>query len=247
MLILLGLVVGFGSTLLGMGGSIFIIPILPIIVEISLKETIATGIFTVFFVTAMNTYRFHRNGLVDWRLGFILLPTSSTFSFLSAYYSSNVSEVAVKYLLLFIVGLMITRLLFLGNKTIQLSRKKSLTIALISGSVAGIFSGLTGIGAGVLLGPTLLILNLTDHKKVSPTINFLIAVSCFFASLGYLNFSEVAFPKWGMVSIHYALGIFLASLIGAIFGRRLNSTISPLLRKRLVAVVLIVFSLKLIL
>lgn len=144
-----------------------------------------------------------------------------------------------------VVLMMISRLLFFRNQEIQLNEKiKNILVILVS-IIAGTLSGITGIGVGILIGPTLIIFHLTDLKKVSPVINVVIFVSCFFASINYLGEDTLSYPKIGMVRIDIAISLFFASQFGSWWGRKYNNMISSSHRKLFVGIVLGLFVLKL--
>ena len=241
----LGMLVGLGAALFGLGGNVFIIPLLPSIVDLTLRETISTGIFTVLFVTLVNVISFGSRGLVDWKLGAQLLLPTSLFSFISSKYAYLIPDSYSKLLLVAIMLFMAIRLvLFKGSPHLKNGRFRML-FAQLAGVVSGSLAGLTGIGSGVILGPILLGFNLTEEKKVSPTINLLIFVACFFATLNNLNFGEFSFQSSGSVRIDYALLIFAFSLIGSWYGRRWNVQIESGLRKKVIAGILVLLCLKL--
>ena len=105
---------------------------------------------------------------------------------------------------------------------------------LIAGFLSGVLAGLTGIGTGIILGPLLLSANLTDDKKVSPIINFLIMIACLSSSFNYTD----------LVRYDYAFYIAIPAIITGYFGRKLNTSISPKRRRFIVASCLIILMIK---
>ncbi len=244
-LAILGSVVGLASALLGLGGSVFIIPLLPSVIDLSLKTIIYTSIFCVMLVTLFNVTMFHRKGLVDWRLGATLFPLVSVGSFVSSYFSYHFSDTVVKGLLVAIMITMVLRLLidrFDGKGDLSVFKER--VIKFIAGTLSGGLAGLTGIGSGVILGPTLLSLKLTEPKKVSPTINLLISCTCFFSILGNFQWSSMAFKE--AIRFDLSLTIFFFSIFGSYFGRKINNTIPPRKRKIVVGLTLLALALKVI-
>lgn len=242
----LGLTVGFASSLLGLGGSVFIIPLLPLFIDLTLKSIIYTSILCVLFVTAFNVIMFTKEDLVDWRLGLSLFPLVSAASFLSSKFSHYFSESIVKYLLIATMLSMVLKLLWKPKKVkANISSLMRNTISACAGLLSGALAGLTGIGSGVILGPTLLSLNLTDHKKVSPTINLLIFFTCLFSTLGNLSLLEnfsLQFKE--PVKVELAMTIFICSLLGSWYGRKINSKIDQSKRKIVIAITLSLLAFK---
>jgi uncharacterized membrane protein YfcA len=244
LVILLGGLVGISSALLGLGGNILIVPILPLISQLPLPSVIATGILTVFLVTLFNVINFYRQNLIDIKIISLLFFPTSLASFISSYYAHLFSEVFIRYAFLFIMGAMLLKLFFPPKKH-QTQLPKSILI--IPGIFSGLLAGLTGVGTGIILAPLLVVLSITDEKKISPSINFLIMVSCFFSSINYLFLERFSFPQAGLVRLDYALGMALVAMITSQIGRRWNRTITSGHRKLVIALMLIVLMLKTIL
>lgn len=243
-LAILGALVGFASSLLGLGGSVFIIPLLPELIDLPLKTIIYTSIFCVMLVTAFNVFMFHRQKLVDWKLGLSLFPLVSLASFCTSYFSHLFSDVVVKLMLVSIMLIMVLRLLvnkFDGMGDVSQGTRTA--VKGVAGLLSGGLAGLTGIGSGVILGPTLLSLNLTHPKKVSPTINLLISFTCLFSILGNVNLSQGLTFKVP-VRLDLSVTIFLFSIMGSFIGRKLNSSIDPRTRKIVVGVTLFLLAAK---
>lgn len=246
---ILGGLIGISSALLGLGGNILIVPILPLFPlasSLSLKSVVATGIFTVFFLTLVNVFSFYRQKLIDFKLVLTLIIPTSLFSFLSSFHVDKVNDNVIKTLLILVMISMVIRLLLFKKKESNTVNELNYPLLLGAGALSGSLAGLTGVGTGVLLGPLLLSLNLTDEKKVSPTINFLIMVACFFSSLNYLSFSEFNFPNSGLVRLDIALMIFIPAIFTAILGRKINKNISPRLRRWVVSSVLSLLIIKIV-
>lgn len=252
LLLLLGLSIGILSSLLGLGGNILIIPILPLITELNLKEVIATGIFTVFFITFVNVLAFYRKGLVNFKETIFLIIPTIVFSYLGSAYSKFLNDNVINYILISIMVSMVLKLNLITSKDHSNSQNKirplkRRLIFLFSGSFSGVLAGITGIGSGLILGPILYGLKLLEKKRVSPAINLLIATACFFASLNNLSFSHFDWPRSGLVHFDISIYILLPALISSIYGRRWNSSIEEALRKKILSFVIIILILKLLL
>lgn len=245
---ILGMAIGVSSALLGLGGNILIVPLLPLFIDIPLKETIATGIFTVFFLTLFNCYFFLKSKLIDLKVGLKLILPTFIFSFIGAKYTNYFSESFITYSLVIIMVLMIIRLnTKLNFSSLESDSSKESFVLVLSGMISGFLAGLTGVGNGVILGPILLGFKLVDDKKVSPTINFMIMIACLSATFNNLDFSNISLERSGLVRIDVALYILFPALISSFFGRRMNTNISKKMRRLLVSVTLIGLSLKLLL
>lgn len=242
---LLGLIIGFVAALLGLGGNIFIIPFLPLITEISVPDTIATGILTVCLISLMNSALFARNRMIDWGVAVKALPVVAFTGFLGGYLRSSVPEDIIRVGLILVLLAMMARLLFFSGQNFDLSDRWEKSVLLIASGMSGFMAGLVGIGNGVLLGPALLVFNLCDHKKISPTINFLIFINTFFATIGLSFEGPLINSRGGPVSLEIVGYLFLGAIVGSFLGRRLNQLVTTTQRKKMVAVVLFLVAVKL--
>ena len=110
---------------------------------------------------------------------------------------------------------------------------------LILGVVAGVFSGLLGIGGGTIVVPGLVYLFGMSLHKAQGTI--LAAFLPPVALLAVLKFSHSGNIDW-KAAVFIALGIFL----GSYFGAQLSLSLSETALKRVFGVFLIIVAIKLI-
>lgn len=109
---------------------------------------------------------------------------------------------------------------------------------IILGLVAGFLSGLIGIGGAVIIIPSLVfIFGFEQHMAQGTTIALMILPIGIFALINYF--------QRGMVDIKTAMLISLGFVIGGYLGSLLAVEISTLILKRILALVLILISLKL--
>ena len=116
----------------------------------------------------------------------------------------------------------------------------SITLYLLLGLIAGIFSGLIGIGGATIIIPVLVLLfGLSQHTAQGTTLALMVPPIGLLAAWTYY--------KQGNVDIRIAalicLGFFFGGLVGAKFAGAINA---PLL-KRLFGVALLATALKMIL
>ena len=111
---------------------------------------------------------------------------------------------------------------------------------LLLGLVAGILSGLFGVGGGILLVPALvLIFGLTQHNAQGTTLALMVPPIGLLAAWTYY--------KQGYVDVKIAalicVGFFFGGLLGAKFATAINAT----LLKKLFGVALLITAVKMIL
>lgn len=110
---------------------------------------------------------------------------------------------------------------------------------IILGVVAGIFSGVFGIGGGTILIPALIYLGLTQHQAQGTTLAIMVPPIGLLAALRYYYSGNVKLGIAGFI----CLGFFIGGLIGANMIQNLSD---PIL-KRLFGIFLLFVSLEMIL
>jgi uncharacterized membrane protein YfcA len=198
-----------------------------------------TALALNILVAAVATLRFYRAGLFSWRLFWPFAVVSVPAAFIGGATTLPADWYKV------VVGIV----LFYAAVWMFLSSLKPpkvaphpppLWAAIVAGLAIGFLSGLTGVGGGIFLSPLILYLGWAETRATSGIAAPFILVNSIAGLLGH--FSSVAqlppnIPIWGAA-------VVLGGLIGATYGS--TRAPAPVLR-RLLALVLIVASVKLIL
>jgi uncharacterized membrane protein YfcA len=110
----------------------------------------------------------------------------------------------------------------------------SFTFALLLGIglVAGILSGLIGIGGGIIMVPLLIMLGFSQHQAQGTSLAALLPPVTFLAVLNY--------HKAGDINWKYAIIISLFFVIGGYFGSKIAININEKLLRKIFALVLLV-------
>lgn len=249
LLVALGIVVGLVSTVLGLGGGIVMVPLLPNLIMSSQKEAIATSLATIFLVVVYNSWRFHKKRLVKWSAALMIGPFTAVTAMISARMTGMVSEYTLKVFLAVLILVFGLRLILQGKGPAPTKNWEKFKGVLYPffGLLAGAVSGFSGIGSGLIISPTLLQLRLVPFDKVSPTAN---AVMVFTTGFGVLAFlMEDHTLRGGMVgsiSIYAVLLIFVVSQISASWGREVQHKVPVNVKKFLLGLLLLVLGLKLL-
>ena len=106
------------------------------------------------------------------------------------------------------------------------------------GLMAGIASGLLGIGGGVIAVPLFVLVLNMEPKVAIGTSLFVIVPTAIVGSLVHYNS--------GNIKVHYGLIFLTLSLIGAFMGAKLTSFLPGDVLRKLFAVTMIVLSLKML-
>ena len=112
-------------------------------------------------------------------------------------------------------------------------------ILIVIGLLAGILSGLVGVGGGILMIPLLIIfLGLTQHQAQGTA---LFAMLPPIGILAAINYYKEGFVKW-----EYAIVIAFTFVIGGYLGSKLSLSLPPQMVRRIFGVIMLLGAIKLI-
>ena len=86
-LIILGLLISILSSILGVGGGFLIVPSLVILYGLNAEIAIGTSLATIVFTSISATIVYHKQNLIDWKLGLLTASLSVPAASLGAYIS----------------------------------------------------------------------------------------------------------------------------------------------------------------
>jgi uncharacterized membrane protein YfcA len=110
---------------------------------------------------------------------------------------------------------------------------------ILLGVVAGIFSGLIGIGGGIIIVPVLVLLfGLSQHTAQGTTLALMVPPIGLLAALAYY--------KQGFVDLKIAAFICVGFFIGGLFGAKFALGIPETILKKIFGIVLLAVSIRMI-
>ncbi|MBA4167650.1 MAG: sulfite exporter TauE/SafE family protein [Chitinophagaceae bacterium] len=196
-----------------------------------------TALLLNLFVSLTSFIHFYRKKFFLWRIFLPLAIASIPMSFIGGTIAleENLYKKILGALLLFPVA----RFLFLKNTAVDESRKPSVWLSLLIGGSIGLFSGMIGIGGGIILSPILLLLRWTDQKQTAAISALFIFVNSLAGLGGQLTKGiEFTAGMYGYVAVAFAGGLCGAWLGAAKFPQAVL--------KNILACVLLVASFKLL-
>lgn len=195
-----------------------------------------TALLLNIFVAGISFLAFYKRGHFNFKLFIPFALGSIPAAFIGGYLS--IDAFLYKKILAVLLLFSILRLLgFLGKE------KKSLSainpwIAVCLGLVIGLFSGLIGIGGGIILSPVILLMGWAKMKETAAVSALFIFVNSASGMTGYMiNGSELYSQSFILVAI-----ALIGGLIGAYFG---SSKFNNMQLRYLLATVLLLASVKL--
>lgn len=210
--------IGISIGLVGIGG-VFLIPLL-VWFGLPLETAIGTSLmtFTVTGIIATAIYAAH--GAIDWRAALLTAAGSVVSGVLSAKLSTVLPERVVTACFAFF--LLVTGIFALLGPRLARARpaagRLSATTLVACGVVAGIGSGLTGIGGNAVLVPLMLLLGASPAWAVAVSQPNSIFSSASGAA-GHIAFGHVNFGLAAYLVVFGGLGV----VIGAFVHRRVSA------------------------
>lgn len=198
----------------------------------------ASALTLNLFVSAVSFYAFYRAGYFRKRILLPFIIGSIPMAFLGA--RMNIDPLLFKYILGAFLLIAVARMIYVPKEEKREIIPFNVLIAVLIGAFLGFFSGLIGIGGGIILSPILLLLGWTNVKETAAISAIFIFLNSTAGILGLLstgtNFSPNLF-YWVAVA-------FIGGLLGAYVG---SFKMSYLKLRYLLAFVLLMASVKLFL
>ena len=243
-LLVSGLLIGFFSGMLGIGGGILIAPVLlyvPFWLGLpSLSMKAITGLTMVQgLVGSASGYLVHRKyRAINQRLIYWVSPVMVAASFLGAYLSGSLPDTFLMTIFAFMALIAALLMLIKRKKTIHQGKVPEVgfnrTLAVTLAAVVGFMGGLVGQGGSFLLVPVLInILGIPTKIALGSNLGIVLL-----ASIAGLSGKISA----GLVEPQLAFALVAGVIPGAQLGGYLSQRLNSVSLKRILAVVIILSS-----
>jgi len=229
--LLIGMIGGTVSSLMGIGGGIVIIPLLLYISGVDIKTVTAISMVHNVFASISGTIFNYYQKTIIFRYSVYFGLSSMAFSFLGGYLTSFIPELTIKILYLAALTLSFVLLLLRSKITghkVKPSKSDIYKIILI-GVVAGFMAGLLGIGGGFLFVPALLFFTGLTMNLATGT------------SLGAIIFTSIPGLAGKLLSVDFNILFGLTVGLGAIGGARLGTYLKRKINHFITKIIFILF------
>jgi uncharacterized membrane protein YfcA len=256
-LIATGMMVGFTTGLLGIGGGFILVPILYFIllnmgIEPALAIRVAFGTsLAIIIPTAISSAlgHYHKNQ-VEIPASLYMGCAGFIGAVIGGYIATQTPEVLLRIIFSVLLLLVAVRMLLFKENHKKTDKKDNLLIFLGIGFIAGIMSGLVGIGGGVILIPALIFLLGYNMKQASGTTSAVIILTSLGGILSYiyngLNVSGLPAYSLGYVNLLQFLVIIIFSIPLAQIGTLASTRAPDKLLRYIFIIILIFVSLKML-
>lgn len=231
----LAILAGFIGALSGLGGGVFIVPGLVIMARVPMQVAVGASLISVVATSAGASVAFVRDGWTNLRVAIILECATVTGALTGAYLAGVISQPILEMLfalmmlqsayysirkhgdeLLLKSDALCARLRLGGELPGDDGKMTSYGVKNLPGGavlmvIAGIMSGLLGIGSGALKVAAMDNLMKLPLKVSSATSNFMIGVTAGAGALVFLSRGDVA----TVVAAPVAIGVTAGALLGS--------------------------------
>ena len=217
LVLLVGLLAGIAGALLGVGGGFLMVPALILIFGAEPERAVGTSLAVIIFTSVSSTIAYSRQRNIRYKTGLLLEAGVIPGGILGSYLTLSIRGNLLGGLFGLFVIAVSALMLFSGkdskrakggspvNRTSgSLSTQRSMALGIGLGLIAGLTSGLFGIGGGLLVVPIMtLILAIPIHIAAATSLFMMVATSSVntvvHASIGNILFEFVPFLAAGVV------------------------------------------------
>jgi hypothetical protein len=230
-LILFGFLIGILASMAGIGGGVFIVPILTFFYDFKVNAATGTSLTAIIFTAIASTFNYARQKRIFYRTGLVLTVTTVPGALLGSYVAKMAQEQVLGLVfgvfLLLVAFRMVLTLFWKKagtttktfNTDMEVLRAGKMAAAGVAlGFFAGFASGLLGIGGGILIVPIMtIVLGMPIQIAVATSMFTIIFTATSGVSEYYLA-NLVNFP----VALLFAVGTVVGAQIGAYSSGRIS-------------------------
>lgn len=236
-LIPLGFAAGLLGSIIGLGGGIIIVPVLTFF-GFSPALAASNSIFAVFSNAIASSISYAKQRRIEYSIGLKLGLLSIPGTVVGALISSEITPSLFK--ILFAIILISASVYIFSKRKIEPKKynisKQIMILAIGASFVAGIMSGLFGVGGGIIFVPLMVIAMGLSMKNAAPTSQFILL----FASGSAL----VTHTLLGHPDFYQALLLATGAFVGGLVGARLSLEIKENSLKILISIVMVAAAVK---
>jgi len=235
------------GSILGIGGGVFLVPLLVLVFDIDIQIAAATSLVAVIATSSTSASSYLHEGYVNVKLGMFLETFTTAGAVIGAllvvYLTPSTIEIVLAMALVYASVYMMFRaepkpIISASGSQSPLCRRfrcrysdestgsdveydiRNARVGAFGSFVAGNLSGLVGIGGGIVKVPIMNISMGVPIKAATATSNFMLGVTALAGVLVYLSHGFIAPVLTGVVCI----GIFMGATLGSRTMPRLRGT-----------------------
>ena len=253
-----GAATGLLGSMLGLGGGVFLVPLLTLGLGVPIRVAIAASLISVMATAVASASVNLDRGLVNVRLGLLLEVATASGALLGGLVAGHLTQ---RQLFLTFAATMSTMGLVMAlrsrrrnviadlsvepgvlggrlkeGEAVYVYRVRRLGVGVVASLVAGAVSGLLGLGGGIVKVPILNTFCGIPIRVAAATSTFMIGITTAASAFLYYGRGDIVLP----ITAAVALGALPGSLVGA----RISDRVATRSLKVLMAVVLLAVGLR---
>jgi uncharacterized membrane protein YfcA len=250
-----GFLIAIVASLTGIGGGIFIVPVLTLLYEFVPANAVGTSLTTIIFTAVAATLNYARQRRIYWRTGLVLAVTTAPGAYLGAWLTSQLQPRVLGLIFgFFLIFVAVYIMMDLNNlrrskNEDKTSNQKSDSELVRSGRTivigaglsffGGLASGLLGIGGGLLVVPIMTFaMGMSMHLATATSMFTMIFTSISGVTQHY---------QANHINFETALLLAMGAIFGAQVGAYTSKRISSKNLRRVFGIVVIVSGINMIL
>lgn len=228
--IVIGVITGGITSLIGASGVMIIVPILTMLFKVSVHTAIGTSLFVDVIASLTVSYSYYKNGNIELKSGIWIALTSIIGAQLGASFASKMGEGNLSSsfgIVLVLAGLSMLHKSYKEKKDSSDTLSKlvnfkkewqKILAALVIGLGIGILSGIFGAGGGVMILLALIVLMSFPLHKAIGTSTLIMAITALSSTVGYGVRGNIDFVLGSLLSV----GAVFGGIIGSRYANKVN-------------------------
>lgn len=261
---LIALLAGAFGSVLGIGGGLFIIPSLNLFLGVQLKTAIAASIVAVIATSLGGGHVYLRIGVADIRLGLILALATAPSAVVGAILATHVNARVLAAVFAAVLAVSAYRMAAStrasGRKAAPATKHAPSSLRFRAGyrepstgeaipytvsrvplgvaasTVAGLISGMLGVGGGIVQVPVMNLLMGIPIKVATTTSTYIIGITAMAGAFVYYN------HRPSLIDPALAVPVTMGVFIGASIGSRVLGRVSQRALRNTFTVVMVVYT-----
>ena len=231
LLVVFGFFIGIIASMTGVGGGIFIVPILTFFYAFVVNSATGTSLTSIIFTAIASTLNYAKQKRIYFKTGATLIITTAPGAYLGAWLATIMEErmlglVFGVFLILVAIRMIISALRTKAQKQAQSVRTdtellhsgKTIIIGAGLSFFGGVASGLLGIGGGTLVVPILIVAMGMPIHYATATSMFTMIFTSISGVAKYVQADLINFP----VALLLATGTIFGAQVGAYTSKKIS-------------------------